>query len=80
MNIDLIQAFLGWNLVIHIGMLLLVFLFTTLGRNWMLKMHQSMFGLAEDQLLKIYFFYIAIYKMLIIIFVLIPYLVLRFLL
>lgn len=80
MNIELLQAFLGWNLIIHIGMLLVVFLFTTLGRNWMLKMHQSMFGLAEGELLKIYFFYIAIYKMLIIIFVLIPYVVLRFLL
>ncbi len=80
MNIEQLQTFLGWNLVIHIGMLLLVFLFTTLGRSWMLKMHQSMFGLAEDQLLKIYFYFIATYKMLTIVFVLTPYLVIRFLL
>ncbi len=80
MDMVTLQAFLGWNLVIHIGLLLLVFLFITLGRNWVLKIHQSMFGVTKDDLVKMYFYYIATYKMLIIIFILIPYLVLRFLL
>jgi len=80
MSIEVLQTFLGWNLVIHAGLLLLVFLMLTLGRNLMIKWHQSMFALTKDQLLRVYFNFMAAYKILVMIFLLVPYVVIRFIL
>ena len=80
MSIETLQTFLGWNLIIHTGMLLFVVLMLTLARSFMIKMHQSMFALSDEQLLRVYFNFIAAYKILVIIFVLVPYVVIRFLL
>lgn len=80
MSIETLQTFLGWNLIIHTGMLLIVVLMLTLARSFMIKMHQSMFALSDEQLLRVYFNFIAAYKILVIIFVLVPYVVIRFLL
>lgn len=75
-----IQSFLGWNLVIHFGLLLLTLAFLTLGRHWVVKLHQQFFALSKDQLLRTYFNFIAAYKILILVFVAVPYIVIRFLL
>lgn len=80
MNIEILQTFLGWNLVIHFGLLLLVFVLLTLTRNWIMNIHQKLFNLPKEQLLGIYIQFIAVYKILITVFVLVPYLVIRFLL
>ncbi len=80
MHIETIQTFLGWNLLIHAVVLLLVVLLLTLGRSWVVKMHQSMFALSQDQLLRVYFNFIAAYKILVLVLVLVPYVVIRFLL
>ena len=80
MNIETLQAFLGWNLLIHAGMLLFVVLMLTLFRTWMMKMHRSMFDLSKEQLLRTYFNFIAAYKILVMVFVLVPYVVIRFIL
>lgn len=80
MSIETLQTFLGWSLVIHAGMLLFVVLMLTYARNMMVKIHQSMFALTKDQLMRVYFNFIAAYKILILVFVLVPYLVIRFLL
>ncbi len=80
MNLETLQTFLGWNLVIHFALLLLVFVLLTLTRNWVLNLHQKLFALPKEQLLGIYIQFIAVYKILITVFVLVPYLVLRFLL
>lgn len=80
MNIETLQSFLGWNLLIHAGMLMFVVLMLTLFRTWMMKMHQSMFDLSKEQLLRTYFNFIAAYKILVMVFVLVPYVVIRFIL
>lgn len=71
--------FLGWCTLINIGLLL----FSTLilvGFNARIKqLHQSFFALSEQQLDNLYIHFLAIYKIAIIFFNLIPYLVLRFL-
>ncbi len=79
-TIATIQTFLGWNLVIHFGLLLITLAFLTLGRHWVVRLHQQFFALSKDQLLRTYFNFIAAYKILILIFVAVPYLVIRFLL
>ena len=80
MNIEILQTFLGWNLVIHFGLLLLVFVLLTLTRSWIMNIHQKLFNLPKEQLLGIYIQFIAVYKIMITVFVLVPYLVIRFLL
>lgn len=80
MQVETLQTFLGWNLLIHTGLLMFVFLLLTAAKNWVVKIHQAMFELTKDQLDRVYFNFIAIYKLLIIILFLIPYLVVRFLL
>lgn len=80
MNLVTLQTFLGWNLVIHFGLLLLVFVLLTLTRSWVMNIHQKLFKLPREQLLGIYIQFIAVYKILITVFVLVPYLVIRFLL
>jgi len=80
MSIETLQTFLGWNLVIHVAMLMVVFLFLTLGKNWMIRMHQKIFDLPKEQLLRSYFNFLATYKILVIMLVLVPYVVIRFLL
>lgn len=75
-----IQTFLGWNLVIHFGLLLLTLAFLTLGRSWVVKLHQRFFPLSKEQLLSTYFHFVAAYKILILVFVVVPYIVIRFLL
>ena len=80
MNIETLQTFLGWNLVIHLGMLLLVVVLLTLGKGWVVNMHQKFFDLSKEQLSCSYFNFIAIYKLLLMVFVVVPYVVIRFLL
>ncbi|TDR23601.1 DUF6868 family protein [Marinicella litoralis] len=80
MNIETIQTFLAWNLLIHAGILLFIVLLLSLGRNWVVKIHLSIFALSKDQLLRVYFNFIAAYKILVMVFVLVPYVVIRFLL
>ena len=80
MNLVTLQTFLGWNLVIHFGLLLLVFVLLTLTRSWVMNIHQKLFKLPKEQLLGIYIQFFAVYKILITVFGLVPYLVIRFLL
>lgn len=80
MSIVTLQTFLGWNLIIHFGMLLLVVVLLTLGRNWVFGMHQKFFDMSKEQLSRSYFKFIAIYKLLVLVFVVVPYVVIRYLL
>lgn len=75
-----IQTFLGWNLVIHFGLLLLTLAFLILGRSWVMRLHQRFFALSRDELLRTYFNFIAAWKILVLVFVAVPYVVIRFLL
>ncbi len=55
MDIQTLQTFLGWNLVIHVGLLFFIVALLTLGQNWIVKMHQTMFEISKEQLLRVYF-------------------------
>ena len=80
MTMQTLQTFLGWNLIIHMALLLWVVLMLTLGRHWVVQLHQKFFALSKDQLLRTYFNFIAAWKILIITFIVIPYVVIRWLL
>ena len=77
MDITDLTIFFGWASAINIVLLMISALFATLFRSFTLKIHTKMFGLKEDDVLKIYFQILGQYKILIIVFNLVPYFALR---
>lgn len=77
MTFDQFTEFLGWCTLLNIGLLLvsMLALFATGGR--VQKLHARLFDIEAATLSETYFNYLALYKILILVFNLIPYLVLR---
>ncbi len=73
------QAFLGWNLIIQWGILLLAALFVMGASDWVVRIHRKFIDLPREKLLVSYWWFLAVYKVLIIMFLLGPYVVLRWL-
>lgn len=72
----LIQFF-GWSSVINITLLVITGLAITLLRKPISKIHTMFSGVDETELYKSYFNYIAFYKILIIVFNIVPYIALK---
>lgn len=68
---------LGWASVLNIGMLLLSTTLLLLMRPFVVWMHSILFGLDESDLPLIYFKYLALYKVLTLVFIVSPYLALK---
>ena len=80
MNTESLIQFLGWSTLINMGFLLFTTLALVLFKNSITSLHGSLFGLESSDLKRTYFQYLAQYKILIFVFNLVPYLVLRFIL
>ena len=78
MTQDTLISFLGWATLINIGFLMFATLALVLFKNSITVLHGSLFGLEQDDLKRAYFQYLAQYKIVIVMFNLVPYLVLRF--
>ncbi len=76
-SIETIREFLGWCSVINIGMLFISTIMLTIMRSWVVKIHASTTGVSEAELPRIYIEFLGNYKILIIIFNVVPYLSLR---
>lgn len=72
----LIKSFLGWCSIINICFFLFSTLALTLFRKDVLNLHSKIFDLDKTALNLEYFKYLAIYKIAILIFYIIPYLAL----
>lgn len=77
MTIEQLTTFLAWNSVIHIGLLLLATLMLMFAGDWITGLHKSMFAVEKEAMNKIYVAYLSAYKLLILVFCLVPYLVLQ---
>ena len=77
MNIQDLTMFFGWMSVINIGLLLLTVLFVVAFQNFALNLHEKMFNIKRDKLKKMHFKFIALYKILVIVFSIVPYLALK---
>ncbi len=73
-------SFLGWSTLINLGILIYWFLMILFARRWVYDFHGRWFNLTESQLDVIHFGGMGVYKLLIVFFNLIPWLVLRYLL
>jgi len=77
MEIELIKGVLGWSTVINLGLLLWWFAWFALARDTIRRLHGRWFRLDEAQFDAIHYGGMAIYKLGILLFNLVPYLALR---
>ena len=76
-SIESIREFLGWCSVINTGLLLLTSLTIIIMRSWIVRIHASLTGVSQAELPRIHLEFLGNYKMLVIVFNLVPYIALR---
>jgi hypothetical protein len=77
MTIEIIRDVLGWCAVINIGLLLWWFLFLTLAHDWYYRFHSKWFNFSVDKFDAIHYAGMALFKIGILLFNLVPYFALR---
>jgi len=77
MDLERLTVFLAWCTVINAIILALTALVLWCFRGFVERLHGRMFGLPENRVREQYFRFLAMYKAMIIVFNLVPYLALR---
>ena len=77
MNIETLTTLLGWSTVINWGILFLWFLMMVIARNWVYQVHTQWFNINKERFEEIHYQLMGLYKLMIILFNLVPYIVLR---
>jgi len=77
MTIDVVREFLAWCTLINLGLLVWWFLWFFFAHEWIYKLHGRWFNLSEDRFDAIHYTAIAFFKIIVIVFNLVPYLALR---
>jgi hypothetical protein len=77
MTIEQLTSFFGWMSVLNIGLFLFSMIFLIILRPWMLNLHQILFKIERAELRKVYLIAMGVYKIIIIMFNLIPYFALK---
>lgn len=77
MNVLFISNFLFWCLIINFAILLWWFAAFVFLHSWMFRLHSRWFRLSEDRFNSIHYMGMAIYKIGILLFILVPYIALH---
>ena len=77
MELETIRAFFAWCSVINIALLLWWALFLLLAHDWTYRMHSKWFKISVEQFDTIHYAGIAIFKLGVFMFNLVPYFALR---
>ncbi len=77
MTIELMRGVLAWSAVINLGLLLWWFLFFSLAHDWIYRLHGKWFKLTTEQFDALHYGGMAVFKLGILLFNLVPYLALR---
>ena len=73
-----VRKFLGWCSVINIGLLIYWILALVFARDWVFQIHTWWFDIPHDRFDEIHYTMMGYYKIMVILFNVTPYLVLRF--
>lgn len=76
-SIQTLTSFFGWMTVLNIGLYLFIVLALFVMRDFVYRLNAKIFALAEDEVAKATFRYVANYKLLLTIFSFIPWLALK---
>lgn len=79
MTLEIVRSFFGWCALINIGLLTWWFLFFCMGHDLMYRFHSKLFQLSTETFDAINYAGLAIFKISIFVFNLVPYLVLTIL-
>lgn len=74
---EMVIEFLGWCSVINILLLMITTLGIVFFHNSIVQIHGKLFNLNKEDLGRTYFGYMALYKVLIIVFNIVPYIALK---
>ncbi|MCX4193653.1 DUF6868 family protein [Methylophaga sp. OBS1] len=77
MEIASLIALFGWMTVINFALLIFSTLILTMFRTAVIRVHTRVTGLEENALKPVYLYFLGFYKVLIILFNLVPYLALK---
>ena len=77
MTVDIIRDVLAWCTVINFALLLWWFMFFSLARDWVYRVHTRWFRISEEKFDTIHYAGMAFFKICIFVFNLVPYLALR---
>ena len=77
MTLELVTAMLGWCTAINLGLLVWWILFVVLAHDWTYRVHTKWFEISPQQFDAIHYAGMGIFKMVVIVFNLVPYLALR---
>lgn len=76
MSIEQLIEFFKWMSIVNVGIFMISALLTLLMRKLLCKLHGKMFGISEEHLSVIIYCWLGMYKIMIIVFCLVPYLAL----
>ncbi len=76
MTIEMMREFLAWCSVINVGMLIFSFIIMCAARKTIYHFHSKLFPMSEQQFNGIMYAFLGGYKILIIVFNIVPYLAL----
>ncbi len=77
MDIDTLQDFLLWSLLVNAGIYIISLVGVLSLRRFMYKIHAKLFGVSEETANKVVYFYLAFYKLLLIVFNLVPWIAIQ---
>ncbi len=77
MSIEMIRGVLAWSAVINFGLLLWWFLFFIFAHDWLYRLHGKWFKLRKEQFDALHYGGMALFKLGILLFNLVPYLAMR---
>lgn len=71
-----IKDFFMWCTIINVALLLFSSFFCVVAANWIFSIHSKLFSISRDAFNVLIYSYLAVYKILIIVFCIVPYAVL----
>ena len=77
MTLSQVTELLGWASILNIVFLLITTASLVLMREFVISTHSKMFNISKDELPAIYFTYLANYKVISLIFFIVPYISLK---
>lgn len=77
MTMESMTTFFGWCSILNIGMLVFYSFMIMVLRDWMAGFHGKAFGITKEVATRKYFGFLAKYKILTIIFSIVPYFALK---
>lgn len=80
MSQEILTDFLFWCSLINLGVLVYWFLAIAFAKDLIYRLHSTMFGISKEDFLRIHYCCIALYKLTVFFFAVIPYLVLKYIL